>query len=314
MRPNRKKWPIVAAAFAAVATFIVLSGRDEPPAAPIAAQPELFPFVRSLQGTYPDGEPKVDDTQGMLVADAGLRRLFDYYLSAIGEKSVEQIRAEIERELEQRLQQPALAQAKQLLARYLDYKRELVEVERNPQALGSGLPALRHRLAAMHEVRSRFFSAAESEAMFGFDDAYDTDALARLEISQDPALSEQQKRDKLAELDAALPAALREARDAPLQIVRLEQAAQKMRADGASDDEVYRMRAAALSPEAAARMAEVDQQEAGWKNRIDAYLAERRQLQQNSGNLPTSEQQALLEQLRQTHFRGDELKRLPAYE
>lgn len=303
-----------AAATAAVLVTVIAVGRQgEEPAAPAAAQQNLFPFVRSLQDTYPDGALKVDATEA-LVADAELRRLFDYYLAAVGEKSVDEIRAEIERELERRLKPAAAAEAKRLLARYLDYKRELVAVEKNPQSAGTGLQAIRQRFAAMQQARSRFFSAAESQAMFGFDDAYDMDALARLEISQDPTLDEQQKREKLAALDAALPPALREAREAPLQIVKLEQAAQRMREEGASDDEVYRMRAAALSPEAAARLAEADQEDAAWKSRIGAYLAERSRLLQGSGQRSQQDQEALLLQLRQARFSADEQKRLAAYE
>ena len=302
-----------AATAAVLATVIAVGRQGEEPAAPAAAQQNLFPFVRSLQDTYPDGALKVDGADA-LVADAELRRMFDYYLAAIGEKSVDEIRAEIERELERRLKPGAAAEAKRLLARYLDYKRELVAVEKNPQSAGTGLQAIRQRFAAMQQARNRFFSTAESQAMFGFDDAYDMDALARLEVSQDPTLGELQKREKLAALDAALPPALREAQEAPLQIVKLEQAAQKMREEGASDDEVYRMRAAALSPEAAARLAEADQEDAAWKSRIGAYLAERSRLLQGSAKLSQQDQEALLLQLRQARFSADEQKRLAAYE
>lgn len=304
---------VVAAAIAVVTTVITLTPQREAPAPPPPAAQNLFPFVRSLQGTYPDGQLSSDAAEA-LVADAELRRLFDYYLASIGEKSVAEIRAEIERELERRLQPAAAAEAKRLLARYLDYKRALVAVEKDSRMAGGGLPAIRLRFAAMQETRSRFFSAAESTAMFGFDDAYDLDALTRLELSQDPNLSEQQKQEKLAALDAALPTALREAKEAPLQVVKLEQAAQKMRNEGASDDDVYRMRAAALSPEAAARLAEVDQDEAAWQHRIGAYLAERNRLVQANGNLPWQDQQALLQQLRQARFDAGEQKRLAAYE
>jgi lipase chaperone LimK len=101
-----------------------------------------------------------------------------------------------------------------------------------------------------------------------------------------------------------MPASLREARAAPLKIVKLEDNAAKMRQQGASEDDIYRMRAAALSPEAAARMAEVDQGEAAWKSRIAAYLAERSKL---AGADAVAE-------LRNRMFDANEQKRLPAYE
>lgn len=299
----------MAALAAAFAGFSMQAPEPANAAAP-ASQPDLFPFVRSLEGTVPDGEVAVAAEE--FVASAGLVLLFDYYLSAVGEKPLDAICAEIERELDQRLKPGAASEARRLLAHYLAYKRDLADIEKNAQAAGGSLQAIRTRFALMQDARRRHFSAREIQAMFGESDASDMDAIARLEISQDPGLSEEQKRDRFAQLDAALPPAVREAREEPLRIARLEDSAQKMRAQGASEDDIYRMRAAALSPEAAARMAEVDREDKAWRERIAAYLAERNRLL--AGPLPDAERQALLAQLQQDRFTPDEQKRLPAYE
>ncbi|AEK63285.1 lipase secretion chaperone [Collimonas fungivorans] len=295
---------IGAAALAAAIAVPLLMTREEPPAPKkAAAQADLFPFVKSLQGTHPDGDIKVA-AGDVLVVDAQLVDLFDYYLSAMGEKPLAAIRREIEQELERRLTPNAAGEAKRLLGNYIEYKTALVELDKNPQLGGNGLAAIRQRMEKMQELRARFFSPAESKGMFGSSDTEDMDTLARMEIGQDKSLSEAQKQAKLAALDAALPASVREARAAPLKIVKLEDNAAKMRQQGASEDDVYRMRAAALSPEAAARMAEVDQGEAAWKSRISAYLAERSKL---------SNADAIAE-LRNRMFDANEQKRLPAYE
>lgn len=310
------KNPIVwigAAALAAAFFIPMLMQQQEETAPKASVEPNLFPFVRSLEGTIPDGNIKTS-ADDILVVDAELGRLFDYYLATVGEKPLDAIRSEIENELDRRLKPGAAAEAKRLLARYLEYKRELVAVEKNAQLAGGSADAARRRLVAMQQTRARFFSAEESQGLFGFDDAYDMDAVTRLEISQDKSLSDEKKREKLAALDAALPPALREARDAPLKVIKLEESVAKMRADGASEDDIYRMRAAAISPEAAARFAEVDQEEAAWKKRIASYLAERNKLMGNNANLPEPERQAALEQLRQARFNAEEARRLPAYE
>lgn len=311
MRINTSTVWIGAAALVA-AFFITAALRQheaDPP--PVAAEPNLFPFVRSLEGTRPDGDIRLDAGDA-LVVDAQLGRLFDYYLSAVGEKSIDEIRIEIEHELDRRLKPAAAGEAKHLLTRYLDYKRALVDVEKNMQKTGSAAETARGRLTAMQQLRTRFFTAKENGGLFGLDDAYDIDAVTRMEISQDKSLSDAQKKDKLAALDAAMSPALREARDAPLAVVKLEESAQKLRAKGASEDDVYRMRAAALSPEAAARLAAVDQEEIDWKSRITAYLAERGKLV--NANLPEPDRQVALQQLRESRFRADEQRRLPAYE
>ena len=311
MKIDKRSAGLGAAALVAAFFVALLLRPDAAPVPKVSAEPNLFPFVRSLEGTRPDGDLAVaaDDT---LVPDASLLRLFDYYLSATGEKTLDAIRAEIENELERQLKPGAAAEAKRLLARYLDYKSALVELEQDKQLAGPSGTALRARMNAMRKVRDRFFSAKENQAMFGFDDAYDMDAVGRLEISQNGSLSEAEKRKMLAELDAALPPALREAREAPLKVVRMEEAVTKLRAQGASDDEIYRMRAATFSPEAAARLAELDRDEAAWSSRIAAYLAERGQLL-NSGRTDADRQAALL-QLRQARFSEDEQRRLTAYE
>ncbi|WP_019140048.1 lipase secretion chaperone [Noviherbaspirillum massiliense] len=294
-------WVGVAALAAAI--FIPMWVRPDTPPPKEASEPEYFPFVRSLEGTHPDGAARVaaDDR---LVVDAQLVQLFDYYLAAVGERPLNEIRQQIEQELDRRLKPAAALAARDVLGRYIEYRTALAALERNPQLAGNGLDAIRARMRAMQDMRTRYFSAAESKGMFGYSDAYDQDALARLEISRDSSLTEAQKRERLAALDAAMPAELRNAREAPLQIVRLQESADRMRAQGAGDDDVYRMRASALSPEAAARMAEVDREEAAWKSRIATYLAERSMLSDP----------AAIEDLRNRMFDPNEQKRLPAYE
>jgi lipase chaperone LimK len=273
-------------------------------AAPPAAS-DPFAFVKSMEGTRPDGDIK-QSAEGQLVVDAELGHLFDYYLAGMGEKDLGAIRSEIERELDRRLKPGAAAQAKRLLASYLDYKRALAGVEQSLKPgpdLGS---SARARLQAVQKLRLQFFTQAESEGLFGFSDAYDLDALARVDISQDPKLTAAQRTEKLAALDQKLSPAMREERDAPTRVIRTEESVQKMRAAGASDDDVFRVRAAAFSTEAASRLADLDREEADWKGRIKNYLAERSSVPAGAG--------AAMQQLRDKYFSADEQRRLGAYE
>ena len=266
------------------------------------ADADPFAFVRSMEGTVPDGDAR-QSMEGQLVVDAELGHLFDYYLAGMGEKDLNAIRAEIERELDLRLKPKAAAQAKLLLARYLSYKGALVNVEQGLKESGDMAAAARARMAARQKLRLDYFSASEIVGLFGFTDAYDADAVARIEISQDPKLSAQQRAEQLAALDKKLSPAMREERDAPTRVVRTEETVQKMRAAGASD---YRLRAAAFSPEGASRLAELDREEAAWKTRIATYLNERTAI--------PAGQQLALQQLRDKHFTADEQRRLGAYE
>lgn len=312
---------LLALALAGVFWLVGRNGTSEP--APGAATPQAqadAAFARSLQGTQPDGDLRILSggqslgSNGPALPYAELKRLFDYYLSVVGEQSVQAIAQQIRQVLAQRLPAVQLDAANDLLARYLDYKRALVTLEQNPAQGGSNLALLRQRFASMQALRARWFSAAEDQAMFGLEDAYDQDALARMEVSQDPALGAGQKRERLAVLDAAMPATLRAERDAPRQIINVENKALEMRASGASDQDVFAMRAQALDPQAATRLAALDREEQAWKNRIGVYLSERSKLLQAQPDASASERQAALEQLQQSQFTPAELPRLAAYE
>jgi lipase chaperone LimK len=300
----------VLAAAAAAGVYLLLVRPETPVAhaAPAAAQsPDYFPFVRSMAGTQPDGAARAG-ADGQLQVNAELAYLFDYYLAGLGERPLEAIRAEIVRELDRRLPAAAATQARRLLDNWLAYKRALVDVERGVPAQADPALRARQRLAAMQQLRSTYFTPEEIAGLFSASDAYDLDAIARLEINSDSSLNEAQRKQKLAALDAHLPQQARAERDAPTRVLRLEDAVATARAQGADDNEVYRMRSAAISPAAAARLAELDREEADWQRRISAYQSQRRQLQQHAAN------ETVLQQLRDSTFSNEEQKRLPAYE
>ncbi|GAB3552192.1 hypothetical protein GCM10027343_37400 [Noviherbaspirillum agri] len=98
----------------------------------------------------------------------------------------------------------------------------------------------------------------------------------------------------------------------PSDIAAVEQSVQQMRARGASEDEVYRARAQALSAETAARLASMEGEESAWQARVNAYIAERNAL--TGSTLQTSEAQFAMQKLRNARFTPEEQERLDAYE
>ncbi|MTW13703.1 lipase chaperone [Pseudoduganella eburnea] len=312
----RVLWGMLLAALLAFALWAAGAGGPAPqgpvggaaPRQQLPASPPA-PFVPSMAGTQPDG--RVQATGDNLRIDAELRHLFDYYLSALGETELPAIRAGIEQELSRRLQPAAAAQARRLLGQYLAYKRALSEVADGRRGPGEAAPraalaaAARGRLLAMQSVRQRYFTPAESAGLFGDSDARDQDAVARLEAMDDKTLTPAQRQERLAEADRRLPPELREEREAPLRVLKLEQQVASARAAGASEDDIYRLRASAIDPQAAGRLAQLDQEQAEWQRRIAAYRAASVNL---AGN------QAAIQQLRDRLFTPGEQKRLGAYE
>jgi lipase chaperone LimK len=312
MRPRLRMTWVAGAVAAAALVAIAWSGLPAaaPRAdAPVARAPATV-ATGSLAGTTPDGGARAtaDDA---LVLDPSLIRLFDYWLTTVGEQPIGSIRAQVERDLDGRLGPHAARQAKDLFARYLQFK-EALKAQRPAKPVGRSVDILREGLRRMLALRASYFSESESQALFAPQDAEASASLARMAVEQDPSLDDAQRKQRLAELDARLPASVREARAASLSVVHLDEAAQQIRAAGGSEDDVYRMRAAATSPEAANRLADVDREETTWKARIATYQSQRGAVLAAPGDDATHA--AAMAELRNRLFTPDEQRRLAAYE
>lgn len=295
---------IAAGALAALALYWSLAPGEAPAPPPKKEDPDLFAFVRSMEGTRPDGN--VVAAGETLVVDAELGHLFDYYLAGLGEKPLAAIRSQIELELERRLAPAPAREAKRLLGAYLAYKQALAGIGQALAPANNALQAAQARLQAMRALRPTYFTAQESAGLFGLDDARDDDAMARMAVLADSQSSETERQRRLAALDAVLSPAQRRERDAPLQVSALDDAVRALRAQGGGDNEVYRLRAATFTPEAAARLAELDREESHWQQRIIAWRAQKASL--------GAQDPAQVQQLTNTLFSPDEQRRLGAYE
>ncbi len=277
-------------------------------------------FVKSQDGTRADGNlfkvnPQGAWIDGAPLAYGELRRFFDYYLSAQGEQSLAGIVRQIQAELDKGLPAPTAKRARGLLDSYLGFKRALVDLEAKPELVGTGVAAIRQRMLAQQTLRTKFFSRDEIDGMFGFEDAMDLDAVARLELAENKGLTVEQKQLQLAALDAAMPAALKADAQAIQAVSRVEHSVTELRAKGASDDDVYRLRAKEFDANAANRLADLDREESAWKGRIATYLEARAQLLAGLGaNASASERQQALAALQRSRFSEEEQRRLAAYE
>lgn len=303
------RW-LIGGSLAALALYLALRPGEPPAPPPEKAEPDLFAFVRSMEGTRPDGN--VTAAAGdKLVVDAELGYLFDYYLAGLGEKPLAAIRGQIEAELDRLLAPVPAREAKRLLGAYLAYKQALAGAEQALPAQADPAVAARARLQAMRALRGNYFTPEESTGLFGASDAYDDDAVARMAILGDTSLDEAQRQAQLTALDRKMSPAQRAARDAPLQVARLDESVKALRAQGGGENEVYRLRAGTFTPAAAARLVELDREESQWQQRIIAYRAQKAQ----QASLPGGAQDAAaLQQLRDASFTPDEQRRLGAYE
>lgn len=267
--------------------------------------------VKSQLDTVPDGNISI--VGNTLIVNEDLRRRFDYYLAGIDERPLAQLVTEIELDLESNLPVLAAIQAKHILHQYINFKRALSALKQDPLYQGRDVETIRRRQLAIHTLRAQFFDTDNDKALFGWEDTYNDDALARYTIAQDKMLTVQEKQRKLAELDAQAAPDIITLRQKPISYLALAKTVKQARMRGASDEVVFKIRAANAGEDVAIRLAVLDQKENAWHSRIVDFKREKLKILSDR-RLNELERETAVKNLREAHFNEKEQKRLPTYE
>jgi lipase chaperone LimK len=271
--------------------------------AQLSTPPALPP---SLQGSSHGIRLQVDGDDQLLL-DPQLLQLFDFYFNAIDEEPVATILQRIHHDLASQLQEPALAQARDLLKRYLDYRLAIMDLPK--ERLEPTAAAFGQHLLGISQLREHYFSAAEIQAFFSSDLSQDQFMLAQLSLNEH-GLSPEEHLKQLALLEAQLPPEQRAARQQVSRDGELYAATEAMRAAGASDEEIYQLRAQTLDPQAASALQQLDAQRRDWQARLAVYGKARDSVRQ-SGLSPV-DQQSAINNLQASSFDEFERKRVSA--
>lgn len=288
----------------------VVAAAEQPVTPPTI--PALEPGARrapphSLRGSEVDGALLTDET-GRFVPTPDALRLFDHFFAASGEEPEEQILARIEEEIRRQLPNPAaVADARAFLARYLGYRDSAQELA----AAGYAPADIERRIQWQRELRRDAFGAELAAALFGEEDREREVALERSRLSQDRALSDEEREARLADLDAQLPQGAREARADSAVALELRTEEARSRADGAGAAEIQALRERRVGPEAAERLAALDAQRAAWNARLAEYRAERSALASDA-SLAAAARETAVEALQERRFNRAEIARVRA--
>ena len=274
---------------------------------------------RSLKGTQVDGEIIIDENKQLVVTE-GLRRLFDYFLSAIGEEDEAVIFARVESYIRHHTPEPAASQAVAIFSKYVAYLKALPEIEKRYgnlqlQATKNGeldLNVVAQQRQDVAKLRQQHFDKTTITAFFGAEDEYDDYSIAMVKINQDKQMSDAQKeaakQDYISRMpDNATKANIAQQANLDELISRTEQ----LQAKGATAEELYNMRRELVGAPAAARLAQVDQQDAHFDQRFKQYQAQKQQLL--SQNADKAQAQTQIHQIEQQLFNDMERKRLAGY-
>lgn len=301
--------PAAAAPAAQEASAVTTTPHRTPASAtPVATRDARSSLPGSLRGTAVDGAFQLDEA-GNLIITQDIRRIFDYFLSTIGEEPYKHSIERLQNYISAQLQEPARGQALALLAQYLEYKRDLVQLERDlPQR--PDLALLRQRDAAVQALRARIFSAEVHAAFFADEEALARFSLERLAILHDGGMDDEGKARAIDRLRERMPEATREQMAALAQI-ELRSQTQALQANGASPEEIRRLRLHMVGSEATRRLEQLDAQRAAWQQRLGDYRQARSRIEQNQG-LSSADKAEAIEKLEREGFSASERLRLDA--
>ncbi|KVH55948.1 lipase chaperone [Burkholderia sp. MSMB1072] len=280
---------------------------DAPEAAAVgggaAAAPP--PAVQSNAGLPPSlagsSAPRLPlDAGGHLAKSRAVRDFFDYCLSAQSDLSTSALDAFVVREIAAQLDGTvAQAEALDVWHRYRAYLDALATLRDAGAADKSDLGALQLALDQRASIAYRTLGDW-SQPFFGAEQWRQRYDLARLKIVQDRSLTDAQKAERLAALEQQMPADERAAQQrVDRQRAAIDQIAQ-LQKSGATPDAMRAQLTQTLGPEAAARVAQMQQDDASWQSRYADYAAQRAQIE--SAGLSPQDRDAQIAALRQRVF------------
>lgn len=161
------------------------------------------------------------------------------------------------------------ARALALAERYVDYRVALADLATPSDARDPRL--MRSAFEARERLRERHFAPEEREALFAAEAALDRFTLARLEIERNDQLTPAQKQAALREAENDFPSAEREQRVVAIAHLAVATQTAAYDAQGATDAQRLAERSLLHGEAAAARLAQLDQEERDWQQRLAHY-------------------------------------------
>ena len=236
----------------------------------------------SLRGTQADGEVALLP-DGRLRIDPELRRRLDYYLTLIGELSLEEIRALLEADIAWTQGQRVADLVVEFFDRYVAMQQAMArsELPNDPLARFERIQAMR-----------RQWLGADADRLFADEIDYDAYTAERLAV-RSADLSANGRAELLDELEASRPQSERLQRMealTPLAVDQQTETFERQQIDAATR---HAERSALWGDEAADRLTALDAQRQQWQQRLESYAAARQGLLTNTQMSSTARDQAL---------------------
>ncbi len=253
--------------------------------------------------------------QGQLVINMKVKRLFEFYLSAMGEESLAECILRIRHDLSQQLEAGALDSALNLLEGFLQYQNHIGDIKNDflarYQDQAYELERVSEMKQSVRQSRSLFFSEHANNAFYKQEDEYDHYMLKKVAIKSDRTLTAEQKRAQYQLLDSDSPQWISQQEQQANLVSRVQEKEQALRQSGGDELAIRQLRVDNYGEQAAQNLAVLDQQRALWSQRVDQYRLESLQILASTA-FTQQEKNQLLDDIRQQHFSGNELVRISA--
>ncbi|MDX1588870.1 MAG: lipase secretion chaperone [Oleiphilaceae bacterium] len=266
-----------------------------------------LPGDEVVEGLDVDGGVRLD-RNGNLVLDIQLRRLLGFFIGLTrGPEDEPALKKRIAAHMAREgIPESVRLQVLEILVDYLDYR------EAGEALVNNGGDALEQTFERLYSLRRDRLGPEVAEGFFAEDEARVRRALDRRRIMEDESLSEAQRRQALAQLEQGLPEASRERLEQSRRLSEVSRQVTAMREEGGSELAIHRLRAEKLGPEAAQRLASLDERRHQWQRKLSAYQASKERIENARGLSPQDREKAL-EGLLEEHFDTDhEIRRARA--
>jgi len=261
----------------------------------------------SHRGTAIDGGVTLD-SDGRIIPDRHLHRLFEYFLTGLGRAEPSALRQRLANALHHRELPPqARGEILDIFDRYITYRRALADMkrpDRDPESLRAAFDR-RYRL------RREILGQELAEGLFSRREAINRYAIEARRVRQAHELSATERERRLRLLRQQLPKDVREARRRSRIAADLHRRTEALRESGASRADIQKLRRRRVGPEAAERLAELDERREAWRERVEAYRQARDRILETSGLDPKDKREAI-DELIEARFDEREARRIRA--
>ena len=277
----------------------------------IIYQSQCGPLPKSLEGV-PIPNTLLVDEDGNLIIQGGLRRLFNFFLTTVGEEPLETVLARIEEHIKNQLEPPAEGQALEIFFRFVEMKKAIIDMQQTMAAdfkASEEMVDFRYHFEEARAIQRSFLGDEVYEAFYADKERMDNYMMDLLDIQRDPDLTEEEKYEKRIAIEAQLPERSRVRREETRLYEDLNNSINEARAQGATEEEIFQIRSEVLGAEKAERFRQADAKQSAWQSRVDDYRGERDIILDNDSLSETDKAHAI-DALRQDRFSGGELIRI----